>query len=201
MDEGKKKIIFLDEHEETETSKEGGSQFAEVPQFPDTTSEQVVSSSNTVLNSEVVPTTESSVEHTGGSDMSSEISDSPDLTSLNVSGDVSGNVSGNISGDVSGDVSDIMSEYSDDGLISEGGASSVSDISSVRTNDLLSVDPLYIRLTKFLETDVKLEGGSSKKVNVVDVLHDISTSLKEITKSLGELSSYSKKTALEKIKQ
>tara|TARA_B100000900_G_C20436113_1_gene657042 strand:- start:369 stop:953 length:585 start_codon:yes stop_codon:yes gene_type:complete len=194
MDEGKKKIIFLDEHEETDTSKEGGSQFAEVPQFPDTTSEQqVVSSSNTVLNSEVVPTTEDSVEHTGGSDMSSEISDSPDLTSLNVSGDVSE--------DASGDVSDNVSEYSDDGLISEGGASSVSDISSVRTNDLLSVDPLYIRLTKFLETDVKLEGGSSKKVNVVDVLHDISTSLKEITKSLGELSSYSKKTALEKIKQ
>ena len=201
MDEGKKKIIFLDEHEETDTSKEGGSQFAEVPQFPDTTSEQqVVSSSNTVLNSEVVPTTEDSVEHTGGSDMSSEISDSPDLTSLNVSDNVSGNVAEDASGDVSGDVSDNMSEYSD-GLISEGGASSVSDISSVRTNDLLSVDPLYIRLTKFLETDVKLEGGSSKKVNVVDVLHDISTSLKEITKSLGELSSYSKKTALEKIKQ
>ena len=73
-----------------------------------------------------------------------------------------------------------MSEYSEDGLLSEGGASSISDVSSVRTTELLSVDPLYIRLTKFLETDVKLEGGSSKKVNVVDVLHDISVSLKAL---------------------
>ena len=98
-------------------------------------------------------------------------------------------------------MSDNVSQYSDDGLISEGGASSVSDISSVRTNDLLSVDPLYIRLTKFLEADIKLDGGSSRKVNVVDVLHDISTSLKDITKSLGELSSYSQKIAVEKMKQ
>ena len=192
MDEGKKKIIFLDE--EMETSKEGGSQFAEVSQFPDTTSEQqheVSNSSNVVLDTEVVPTSEPPTEHMGGSDMSSEASDSPDLTSLNVKSDVS---------DLSSVVSDNVSEYSD-GLISEGGASSVSDISSVRTNDLLSVDPLYIRLTKFLEADVKLEGGSSKKVNVVDVLHDISTRLKEITKSLGELSSYSQKVAVEKMKQ
>ena len=102
---------------------------------------------------------------------------------------------------MSSDVSDNGSEYDGSDLISEGGASSVSDISSVRTNDLLSVDPLYIRLTKFLEADIKLDGGGSKKVNVVDVLHDISTSLKDITKSLGELSSYSQKIAVEKMKQ
>lgn len=192
MDEGKKKIIFLDE--EMETTKEGGSQFEEVPQFPDTSSEQheVSNSTNVVLDPEVVPTSEPPTEHMGGSDVSSEASDSPDLTSLNVKSDVS---------DLSSVMSDNVSEYSEDGLISEGGASSVSDISSVRTNDLLSVDPLYIRLTKFLEADIKLEGGSSKKVNVVDVLHDISTSLKEITKSLGELSSYSQKVAVEKMKQ
>lgn len=186
MDEGKKKIIFLDE--EIDSSKQGGSQFEEVPQFSDTVSDQqeVSNSSNTVLNSYTTPPfDETAGEYTGGSDNSSELSDSPDLTSLNVSEDILDN----------------RIEYSDDGLISEGGASSISDISSVRTNDLLSVDPMYIRLTKFLESDIKLEGGSSKKVNIVDVLYDISTSLKDITKSIGELSSYSKKVAVEKMKQ
>ena len=188
MDEGKKKIIFLDESaEESSSAIEGGSQFQETSQFPDVSSDnyEISNSSNTVLNSNITTTSEVPVEHTGGNDNLSEASDSPDLTSLNVKSDVSDN----------------GSEYDGGDLISEGGASSVSDISSVRTNDLLSVDPLYIRLTKFLEADIKLDGGGSKKVNVVDVLHDISTSLKDITKSLGELSSYSQKIAVEKMKQ
>jgi hypothetical protein len=188
MGDDKKKIIFLDESaDETSSALEGGSQFQETSQFPDVPSDnyEISNSSNIVLNSNIETTSEVPVEHTGGNDNLSELSDSPDLTTLNVSPDMSDNVS----------------QYSDDGLISEGGASSVSDISSVRTNDLLSVDPLYIRLTKFLEADIKLDGGSSRKVNVVDVLHDISTSLKDITKSLGELSSYSQKIAVEKMKQ
>ena len=192
MGDDKKKIIFLDESaDETSSALEGGSQFQETSQFPDVPSDnyEISNSSNTVLNTDIASTPEVPVEHTGGNDNLSEASDSPDLTSLNVSPDMSS------------DMSDNRSEYSDDGLISEGGASSVSDISSVRTNDLLSVDPLYIRLTKFLEADIKLDGGDSKKVNVVDVLHDISTSLKDITKSLGELSSYSQKIAVEKMKQ
>jgi|TARA_B100000941_G_C28473364_1_gene537708 hypothetical protein len=195
MDEGKKKIIFLDESaEESSSAIEGGSQFQETSQFPDVSSDnyEISNSSNTVLNSNITTTSEVPVEHTGGNDNLSEASDSPDLTSLNVKPDVS---------NLSSDVSDNGSEYDGGDLISEGGASSVSDISSVRTNDLLSVDPLYIRLTKFLEADIKLDGGGSKKVNVVDVLHDISTSLKDITKSLGELSSYSQKIAVEKMKQ
>lgn len=186
MDRGKKKIIFLDE--EMDSSKQGGGQFEEVSQFSDTVSDQqeVSNSSNTVLNSYTTPPLDKTGgEYIGGNDNSSKLSDSPDLTSLNVLEDVLDN----------------RSEYSEDGLISEGGASSISDISSVRTNDLLSVDPMYIRLTKFLETDIKLEGGSSKKANIVDVLYDISTSLKDITKSIGELSSYSKKVAVEKMKQ
>lgn len=147
--------------------------------------------SNTSLSPEPIinePSVNVSVEQTGGEDVSSELSDGPDLSSLQV-------------GDNASVASDVMSEYSDDGLLSEGGASSISDVSSVRTTELLSVDPLYIRLTKFLETDVKLEGGSSKKVNVVDVLHDISVSLKSITASLNDISTYSKKSALEKLKQ
>ena len=190
MDENKKKIIFVDDAEE---SFNGGSQFAEeAPQFPDTSNvPEVDGMSNTSLSPEPIvnePSVNVSVEQTGGEDVSSELSDGPDLSSLQVSDNASV-------------ASDVMSEYSDDGLISEGGASSVSDVSSVRTTELLSVDPLYIRLTKFLETDVKLEGGSSKKVNVVDVLHDISVSLKSITSSLNDISTYSKKAALEKLKQ
>lgn len=187
MDENKKKIIFVDEAEE---SFNGGSQFAEeAPQFPDTSNvPEVDGMSNTSLSPESIvnePSVNVSVEQTGGEDV---LSDGPDLSSLQVS-------------DNGSDASDVMSEYSDDGLLSEGGASSVSDVSSIRTTELLSVDPLYIRLTKFLETDIKLEGGSSKKVNVVDVLHDISISLKSITASLNDISTYSKKAALEKLKQ
>jgi hypothetical protein len=191
----KKKIIFVDEEYE---SLDGGSQFAEeAPQFSDTSNvPEVDDMSNTSLSPEPIvnepsvnePSVNVSVEQTGGEDVSSELSDGPDLSSLQV-------------GDNASVASDVMSEYSDDGLLSEGGASSISDVSSVRTTELLSVDPLYIRLTKFLETDVKLEGGSSKKVNVVDVLHDISVSLKSITASLNDISTYSKKSALEKLKQ
>lgn len=189
----KKKIIFVDEEHE---SLDGGSQFAEeAPQFPDTSNvPEVDDMSNTSLSPEPIvnePSVNVSVEQTGGEggeDVSSELSDGPDLSSLQV-------------GDNASVASEVMSEYSDDGLLSEGGASSISDVSSVRTTELLSVDPLYIRLTKFLETDIKLEGGSSKKVNVVDVLHDISVSLKSITASLNDISTYSKKSALEKLKQ
>lgn len=185
MDDGKKKIIFLDEESETSSLK-GGSESSDIPQFPDVPSESLEASSSVtdpLVDSPVdlvVP-----VSEIDGGDDSSVLNENPDLINLNALSDGSDN----------------GSEYDGGDLISEGGASDVSDISSVRTSDLLSVDPLYIRLTKFLESDIKLEGGSSKKVNVVDVLHDISVSLKDITKSLGDISTYSKKIALEKIKQ
>lgn len=193
MDDGKKKIIFLDEGSETGSLKEGGSEFSDTPQFPDAPSESLEAPSN-VTNSLTDPIVDPAVDpavdptvvsEIDGGDVSSELSENPNLTTLNALSEPSDN----------------GSEYDGGDLISEGGASDVSDISSVRTSDLLSVDPLYIRLTKFLEADIKLEGGSSKKVNVVDVLHDISISLKDITKSLGDISTYSQKMALEKIKQ
>ncbi len=184
MDDGKKKIIFLDEGSETSSLK-GGSESSDIPQFPDVPSESLEASSSVTdpLVDSPVDLVDPVSEIDGGDD-SIVLNENPDLINLNTS-----------------DLSDNGSEYDGGDLISEGGASDVSDISSVRTSDLLSVDPLYIRLTKFLESDIKLEGGSSKKVNVVDVLHDISVSLKDITKSLGDISTYSKKIALEKIKQ
>ena len=76
------------------------------------------------------------------------------------------------------DVDDSRSVSSNESdLISEGGRSSISSdssMSSVKTSDLLSVDPMYIRLTKFLEADIKLEGGGEKKVNVTELLYDVS---------------------------
>lgn len=181
MDDGKKKIIFLDEESETSSLK-GGSESSDIPQFPDASSESLEASSSVTD-----PLVDSPVDLV---DPVSEIDGGDDSSVLNENHNLN-----------TSDFSDNGSEYDGGDLISEGGASDVSDISSVRTSDLLSVDPLYIRLTKFLESDIKLEGGASKKVNVVDVLHDISVSLKDITKSLGDISTYSKKIALEKIKQ
>ena len=68
MDENKKKIIFVDEAEETFN---GGSQFAEEsPQFPDTSNvPEVDGMSNTSLSPESIPNEPSvnvSVEQTGG---------------------------------------------------------------------------------------------------------------------------------------
>lgn len=185
MEDGKKKIIFLEDAHETQ---KGGSEFEETLQFPDTTSgsSNLNTSSNKLINNSVAELNqEVSSELVGGNQNGSEISETPDLSSLKVT-------DGNY---------DNISEYSEDGLISEGGASSVSDVSSVSTGAILSVDPLYIRLTKFLEADVKLEGGSSKKVNVVEVLQDISSSLKDITKSLSEMATHNKKVAVEKLTQ
>ena len=84
-------------------------------------------------------------------------------------------------------------------LISEGGVSSASSYSSgssVNTAQLLSVDPMYIRLTKFLETNIKLDGGANKKVNVTDLLSEISSSLKDIKVTFKEMSSVLQKMAI-----
>lgn len=87
-------------------------------------------------------------------------------------------------------------------LLSEGGRSSIdsaSVVSSVATNDLLSVDPLYIRLTKFLETSNKMEGGST--ANIADLLYDVSSSLKSIKVSFQEINSTLQKLAVTKASQ
>lgn len=104
--------------------------------------------------------------------------------------------------------SDNVSIKSDDSdlsdLISEGGRSSISSgssVSTVNTADLLSVDPMYIRLTKFLETNVKLEGGGDKKVNVTELLSDISSSLKDINVTFKEMSGVLQKMALNNASQ
>ena len=106
------------------------------------------------------------------------------------------------SGDESSDFDDNKSEYSEanSDLISEGGRSVRSDssMSSIRTQDLLSVDPMYIRLTKFLETDINLKGGGQKKVNVTELLYDVSQSLKEINATFKDMSSVLQKLAVSK---
>ena len=70
----------------------------------------------------------------------------------------------------------------------EGGDDSLSvdsDIScgsSVNTNQILEMDPMYIRLTKFLQT-----GGENNK-NLADILLDISNNFTKLNENLEKLS-------------
>jgi hypothetical protein len=80
---------------------------------------------------------------------------------------------------------------SDDGSVMSagGGSGSGSSISnaSINTRELLSVDPMYIRMEEFLTTERKLEGGGGvRKVNVADVLFDISDTLKNLNVAFRE---------------
>jgi hypothetical protein len=172
MNAEKKKIIFVDDnYEGGENSSDvnvtniGGDQMSE-------STEQFVENTqfNTSASSEDVP------------DMSPESSDGSveNFTTFDGGENMDSNI---IKDDVS-----VSSDDSD--LISEGGRSSVSSgssVSTVNTTDLLSVDPMYIRLTKFLETNVKLEGGGEVKKNVTEFLGDISESLKELNTTFKEM--------------
>jgi hypothetical protein len=78
---------------------------------------------------------------------------------------------------------DEMSENSD----------TTSDMSSVRTDDIFAVDPLYLRLTKFLETSGT---NNTDKVNIADVLLEVSNTLKDLTTTFKEVAEVFKKTAI-----
>ena len=56
-----------------------------------------------------------------------------------------------------------------------------SDVSSVNTNQILEMDPMYIRLTKFLQT-----GGENNK-NLADILLDISNNFTKLNENLEKL--------------
>jgi len=178
MSEQKKKIIFLDD------SLDGGED------LPVTSMES--------SNPSIVNTSEQFAENT-----QFEISGGD--------GDLDRDLDGGGDRDLDGGEnmeSDNVSIKSDDSdlsdLISEGGRSSISSgssVSTVNTADLLSVDPMYIRLTKFLETNVKLEGGGDKKVNVTELLSDISSSLKDINVTFKEMSGVLQKMALNNASQ
>ena len=66
-----------------------------------------------------------------------------------------------------------------------------SGISSVNTNQILELDPMYIRLTKFLQT-----GGDNKK-NMADILLDISNNFTKLNENLENLSNKMTKMALQ----
>lgn len=184
MNAEKKKIIFVDDnYEGGENSSdvnvtnmrgdeisESAEQFVENTQF------------NTSASSEDVP------------DMSPELSDGSveNFTTF----DGGENMDSNIIKD------DVSVSSADSDLISEGGRSSVSSgssVSTVNTTDLLSVDPMYIRLTKFLETNVKLEGGGEVKKNVTEFLGDISESLKELNTTFKEMLPLLKNVAINNV--
>lgn len=54
----------------------------------------------------------------------------------------------------------------------------LSDSESVKTDDLLRLDPLYFRLTKFLQCSQGNESSSEKPQNITDVLFDIRNELR-----------------------
>lgn len=60
--------------------------------------------------------------------------------------------------------------------------SDISGASSVSTNQILEMDPMYIRLTKFLQT-----GGENNK-NLADILLDISNNFTKLNENLEKLS-------------
>ena len=67
----------------------------------------------------------------------------------------------------------------DDGYKSDDGDSS--SISSLDTDAILNVDPLYFRLTKFLQT------GGSEPENVAEILQKINTNLELMNQNLMNL--------------
>jgi hypothetical protein len=182
MSEQKKKIIFLDD------SLDGGedvpvtSMESSTPSIVNTT-EQFAENTQFGISAENRGGDSDELEEAGLNDSSSTLDGGENMESTMVSDNVS--------------IVSEKSELSD--LISEGGRSSISSgssVSTVNTADLLSVDPMYIRLTKFLETDVKLEGGGNKRVNVTELLSDISGSLKDINVTFKEMSGVLQKMAL-----
>ena len=177
MNEQKKKIVFLDD------SLDGGEN------IPVTSTE---SSPPSFINT---PDVSSNTSEQFSENQQFEIS----------GGDEGENMGLNENGENGDDILSIRSDGSDESeLMSEGGRSSISSgssVSTVNTSDLLSVDPMYIRLTKFLETNVKLEGGGNKKVNVTELLSEISDSLKDINVTFKETSGVLQKMALNNASQ
>lgn len=93
----------------------------------------------------------------------------------------------NMNGGDSEDLNEILdddqsniSEGSDINSIHEGGdgEDAMSNSSSLNTHDILEMDPMYIRLTKFLQT-----GGDNNK-NLADILLDISNNFSKLNENL-----------------
>ena len=77
--------------------------------------------------------------------------------------------------------------------VSSGGNGSDSDSDSdgsVKTDDILAVDPMYVRLTKFLETNVKLEGGGTQTKNITEILSDLSDTFKKFNQNFAKVEKY-----------
>ena len=86
-------------------------------------------------------------------------------------------------------------EESTDGGSSDGGSSGGGDgaesVSSMGTDAILEFDPLYMRLTKFLQT-----GGENNK-NMADLLFDISNSFNRLNENLENFTAKMNKMSLQ----
>lgn len=88
--------------------------------------------------------------------------------------------------DYSEDEDDLKSEMSE---MSEN--SHLSSTSSLSTSAILEMDPMYIRLTKFLQT-----GGDNNK-NLADILNDISNNFEKLNTNLENLTNKMTKMSLQ----
>ena len=73
--------------------------------------------------------------------------------------------------------------------VQDGGNESESD-ESVATDDILAVDPMYVRLTKFLETNVKLESGGTQTKNITEILYELSDTFKKFNQTFTKVEKY-----------
>lgn len=90
-----------------------------------------------------------------------------------------------------GDMSDAESDFSD----MSGGAKSSSSGASINTAEILTVDPMYVRMEKFLTTERAMEGGGGvRKVNIADILYDLSDTLKDLKLELVKANKFKEQT-------
>ena len=132
---------------------------------------------NNNQNSLTVTNMSNSNSYNNNSDTDSDTDDTP------INNQDSDNSSDNDSGNDSGNETD--------SIVSGGGSinSSISNSSSVNTADILAVDPLYLRLTKFLETPT-MEGGSKNNKNIAEILNDISSTLRNMNTTFDKFEKY-----------
>lgn len=165
------KVIYLSDDEQEESllnrNKEGGdddSQFKENPQF-----------NNDMSGGEVADVDDGLDD--GADDLTPEILEDSGESNYAMDGGINKNM---------------LEEKLDEDFEIEDDAKSLNSVgSSLATDNILELDPMYIRLTKFLQT-----GGDNNK-NLAQILLDISNNFEKLNNNLENLSNKLTKISLQ----
>ena len=205
------KVIYLNEDTESLAGEEESSaQFNNSEQFDNASNEVTNEVSNEMSNevsNEVIGETNYGIEggkQTGGSgeNLGEELDENENLEKLNLMKSQNNQDGGN------NEILDNKNEKNEDNdekLHEQNGGESDSDdaasvlseesnqsnASSVATSAILEMDPMYIRLTKFLQT-----GGDNNK-NLADILLDISNNFEKLNTNLENLTNKMTKMSLQ----